>query len=327
MDASSSRTRPASAGDRAAYRTLLRCHGATVPIEDLAGLWGLTRAGALSTLSRLVAHGLATTERDAAHAVAPAPLVEQWSAEQDALLSAAREQLAAVRALLPAVSEPSARDRARDRASSGFETVRVAEVAPVLRRLCEEHEGDLWWLRPDQWRQPDRAATDDWVEPLLRQGRTLRAIYPARILEEGHAALVRRVWLGEQARVIAELPGRLLVVGDSVAIIPRSFDLSDGLALVVEQPALVTSLRLLAESLWERALVVPGLERGTETGHAGSRRLLLDQLARGVKDEQIARALGQSVRTVRRRVASLLEELDTTSRFQAGVEAVRRGWL
>ena len=45
------------------------------------------------------------------------------------------------------------------------------------------------------------------------------------------------------------------------------------------------------------------------------------------KDEQIARALGMSVRTVRRRVADLMDELGADSRFQAGVEAVRRGWI
>ena len=46
-----------------------------------------------------------------------------------------------------------------------------------------------------------------------------------------------------------------------------------------------------------------------------------------MKDEQIARELGLSLRTVRRRVAEVLDELGATSRFQAGVEAVRRGWV
>jgi DNA-binding NarL/FixJ family response regulator len=85
---------------------------------------------------------------------------------------------------------------------------------------------------------------------------------------------------------------------------------------------------VLFESLWERALAVPGIEvaEGSTEGASG-RRLLLDQLAAGAKDEQIARTLGMSLRTVRRRVAQLLDELGAESRFQAGVEAVRRGWL
>jgi DNA-binding NarL/FixJ family response regulator len=57
------------------------------------------------------------------------------------------------------------------------------------------------------------------------------------------------------------------------------------------------------------------------------RRFLLEALGSGAQDEQIARRLGLSLRTVRRRVAELMEELGAQSRFQAGVEAARRGWL
>ena len=54
-----------------------------------------------------------------------------------------------------------------------------------------------------------------------------------------------------------------------------------------------------------------------------SAAFLLQQLAAGAKDEQIARTLGLSLRTVRRRVADLMIELGADTRFQAGVEAVR----
>jgi len=74
-------------------------------------------------------------------------------------------------------------------------------------------------------------------------------------------------------------------------------------------------------------MAVPGLDGQRYTEGVTDQRLLLGQLAGGAKDEQIARALGLSVRTVRRRVAELLEELGADSRFQAGVEAVRRGWI
>ncbi|HEX6875106.1 MAG TPA: helix-turn-helix domain-containing protein, partial [Nocardioidaceae bacterium] len=73
-------------------------------------------------------------------------------------------------------------------------------------------------------------------------------------------------------------------------------------------------------------MAVPGMEQGGEDPD-GQRRLLLHQLTRGAKDEQIARTLGVSLRTVRRRIAELMDELGADSRFQAGAEAVRRGWL
>jgi DNA-binding CsgD family transcriptional regulator len=55
--------------------------------------------------------------------------------------------------------------------------------------------------------------------------------------------------------------------------------------------------------------------------------LLLALLADGLKDEAVARALGVSVRTVRRMVAELMHRLDARSRFQAALLAQRKGWL
>ena len=97
--------------------------------------------------------------------------------------------------------------------------------------------------------------------------------------------------------------------------------------LVIRQPGLVEALTLMFEGLWEKAMSVPGLDPLPGVEGASAQRLLLLELAGGAKDEQIARALGMSVRTVRRRVADLMDELGADSRFQAGVEAVRRGWI
>ncbi|WP_244925358.1 LuxR C-terminal-related transcriptional regulator [Georgenia faecalis] len=50
-------------------------------------------------------------------------------------------------------------------------------------------------------------------------------------------------------------------------------------------------------------------------------------LASGAKDETIARELGLSERTLRRRSSALLARLGAANRFQAGVQAARRGWI
>jgi len=90
----------------------------------------------------------------------------------------------------------------------------------------------------------------------------------------------------------------------------------------VRQHSIVQALTLLFEWMWDDALPFDlGLRRDA------ARRLLLQQLASGAQDEQIARRLGLGLRTVRRRVAELMSELGADSRFQAGVEAARRGWL
>lgn len=50
-------------------------------------------------------------------------------------------------------------------------------------------------------------------------------------------------------------------------------------------------------------------------------------LAKGLKDEAVARRLGISLRTCRKHIAQLMDDLGAGSRFQAGVHAVRRGLL
>ena len=65
----------------------------------------------------------------------------------------------------------------------------------------------------------------------------------------------------------------------------------------------------------------------TATVSPDGRQFLLEQLMAGATDEVIARKLGIGLRTVRRRIAALMIELGVDTRFQAGVEAVRRGWL
>ena len=125
--------------------------------------------------------------------------------------------------------------------------------------------------------------------------------------------------------MISDLPTRMFVIGTTHAVVPEPLGLADEPRLLVRQRALVEALTMLFEQLWERAAPVPALDLGE--ARPDLRRFLLQQLAAGAKDEQIARTLGISLRTVRRRVADLLIELGVDTRFQAGVEAARRGWF
>ena len=114
-----------------------------------------------------------------------------------------------------------------------------------------------------------------------------------------------------------------MIIGATHAILPEPLGFSDSPRLLVRQGALVSALTLLFELYWEKAMPVSEL-----SGSQGSERIfLLRQLLSGAKDEQIARTMGLSLRTVRRRIAELMIELGADTRFQAGAEAVRRGWL
>lgn len=192
----------------------------------------------------------------------------------------------------------------------------------LLTSLIESSKGDLLFLRPDTWAMPRESAISRVVGRAVASGRRSRAIYPFRALAEVPEVLHARRDEGEEVRVIDAMPTRLFVISGTHAVVPEPLGYADEPRLLVRQGALVEALTLLFELYWERSVALP------ETGaRLDERAFLVRQLASGAKDEQIARTLGLSLRTVRRRVAELMIELGVDSRFQAGAEAVRRGWL
>lgn len=204
---------------------------------------------------------------------------------------------------------------------------RIAEgdAATTMARWIAESTGDILTLRPDQWRQPTHPALQRALTEALRSGRTARALYPVRALEQAPDALAERARMGEEIRVLAHVPTRLFVIPLTHALVPDMPGYETAGVLAVHERALVLLLAQYVELLWDRAVPVPELDlRGARER---SRRLLLSELAAGAADEQIARTLGVSLRTVRRRVADLMIDLGADSRFQAGVEAARRGWI
>lgn len=195
----------------------------------------------------------------------------------------------------------------------------------LLTDLITTSSGDMLWLRPDAWRMPREAAVAEVLAEALATGRRSRAIYPVRALQEAPEVLLARARAGEQIRVVADLETRMFVLGKAHAVLPEPLGYTDEPRVHVRQPAVVAALTMWFDLLWDRAAPVGELDLGD--ARPDLRRFLLEQLAEGSTDEQIAPRLGVSLRTVRRRVAALMGELGADTRFQAGVEAVRRGWL
>lgn len=317
-----------SRADEELYRVVLRnpgLHGA-----QLAHLVDRSPGAVAEPLARLVAMEL--VERDdegAVHARPPGEAVGRLLADETRKVQGAQDRLRAVRDLLPSLDADHLAAQAPKGEQVALEVVQHGDVAGLMRSLAADSTGDLLWLRPDQWRLAAGPEIDALVRRLVGGGRKSRAIYPARVLEEAPEVVRSRAEAGESVRVLATVPSRLGIFGETAALLPERWGVTEReRRLVVRQRALVLALRQLFEGMWERAIPVPGLDSQADQGlRAGDRRLLLAQLAGGAKDEQIARALGLSLRTVRRRVAGLLDELGVDSRFQAGVEAVRRGWV
>ena len=240
----------------------------------------------------------------------------------------AGQELAGLAAAIPFLSVSSARPgpgEVHDIQPLDGEISSGGQPVGLIAALIAQSKGDILWLRPDAWRIPREDAMRQVVADAIASGRRSRAIYPVQALHEAKATLVARAQVGEQIRVLPELPTRMFILGSTHAVLPEPLGFVDEPRSLVRQRGLVEALTLLFELMWERASTVPELDLGE--ARPDLRRLLLLQLADGAKDEQIARTLGISLRTVRRRIADLLIELGVDSRFQAGVEAVRRGWL
>jgi DNA-binding transcriptional ArsR family regulator len=200
------------------------------------------------------------------------------------------------------------------------------QLIDVLETLVATTSGEMLFLRPDQWQQQDGLQMDRHVVAAVTAGRQSRAIYPVTLIDVPHESVRTRARGGEQIRMLANVPSRLAIFGGDAVILPDQWGGGPiGAALLVREAPVVLACRALFEELWARAIAVPGYrdEAAPDTG----RRQLLDLLAGGVKDEQISRATGLSLRTVRRRVATLMADLGVDTRFQAGMEAARRGWL
>ncbi|MBB5870389.1 DNA-binding MarR family transcriptional regulator/DNA-binding CsgD family transcriptional regulator [Allocatelliglobosispora scoriae] len=176
-------------------------------------------------------------------------------------------------------------------------------------------------------RPPYALTTSNPVEATaLTRGVKYRAVYAPEALEwPGVLGDIRElVKHGEQARVLPGLRIKLAISDRRLALMPLSLDLTDVRAAVIRPSALLDGLIDFWEMCWQQAIP---LEAPADDPLADDDRDLLTLLVSGLKDEAIARQLGWSVRTMRRRISRLHELLGADNRFQAGVIATRRGLI
>ncbi len=171
---------------------------------------------------------------------------------------------------------------------------------------------------------------------LTARGVTYRCIYDRSMFDQPDRArmLLDGVAGGEQARVMTGVPMRLFVVDGRHALLA----LEKGgeaihSAVVIHPSSLLDALTRLFDTLWQRAVPISqpagraqpaGTDPDSPSHHDTA---LLTLLATGLTDEAIARQLDVSQRTVQRYIRGLMDRLGADTRFQAGLQAGRRGWL
>jgi hypothetical protein len=134
---------------------------------------------------------------------------------------------------------------------------------------------------------------------------------------------------GAQVRTADQVIDRILIYDRETAFLPAHSGPDGGDAddppvrgaIVVREPTLVAFVCSVFQHLWDGATpFVPDTSRAPALGD-DVKQSILRLMAMGYKDEMVARRLGMSVRTCRRHISEITEELEATSRFQAGYNA------
>ena len=151
-------------------------------------------------------------------------------------------------------------------------------------------------------------------EEFARRGFALRYLFPASAIAtaEDRAAIDVLHELGAPVRVTTSVPSWFYVDRGVMAGLPQTWGAtSPGGMVMVYSPQVVEAISALFEAMWEKATPLPLPASGW--------RPVLELMARGRSDEQIADQLGLGVRTVRRRIAEAMAEHGVASRFELGV--------
>ncbi|MGK5738752.1 helix-turn-helix domain-containing protein [Micromonospora sp. URMC 103] len=320
------------------YEALTRRRQATQ--VDLLGDVALSRAQLTRTLGRLVDRGLANRlpGRPTRYAATPPDQVATFliaERERDLLrLRTHADQLA---------KEIRLRDGGGRHPAELVEVIEgAANLRATLVRLQREARVQIRGLDRAPYLDNPVSGNSEETHQLADRGLVYRVIYDqsALAIPGRMAEIWRGIQSGERARVASHVPMKMMLCDDRLALIPAMTggQLADA-AYLVHPSSLLDAVSELFEALWERAVainrsVVANQSTGADpTGDERPDRLsdrdieLIGLLAGGATDERIARTLGWSVRTVHRHVHRLMAMVGAETRFQAGMEAVRRGWV
>ncbi|WP_231618715.1 helix-turn-helix transcriptional regulator [Nonomuraea sp. SBT364] len=224
-------------------------------------------------------------------------------------------------------------DAGRDHRSGPFpvESASGADVLyeSVMGMAVQSPPMTLLTAIPDERTMTDFASkfAEPWTDAQRRGLLVVRAVLPVATLPLPGVRdqLTRLVETGGQVRTLDRVPSWFMTAGSDMAGLPATWggNLPDHAYnfYLMRTPIVTGLLRSLFEEWWGRAVPLPW-----QHGVSGMAQVLR-LAAQGLCDDSIARQLGLSVRTVRARFADAMTELGAQSRFHAGVEAARRGWL
>lgn len=307
--------------EESVYRLLVSTGGAGCErVADALG-WEPARAGrALGTL-RQVRLVQACAERDDTWvAVDPATATLQFTRPLEGAIQAWQAQVEGIRGRLSALTSVYAAG-----ARPGDTVVSIAGLPDLIASLDETAArctGEVVTVQPlGKGVQALAAHAAGRDRALLGRGVRVRAVFPhlAR-----HDTVVRDYAeavsvLGGEVRTTASTLPALVVFDRSVAYLLDEESVAS--AQRVTNPALVGFVMQAVENAWvggETFSAATGGNRIPDLLAGETKETIVRLLAAGYKDEVVARRLGIALRTCRKYIAEIFDDLGAQSRFQAG---------
>ena len=291
-------------------------------VKEIAVGLRRTEPSTHATVDRLRQAGLVTNNGD--HRIRPTPggprlLFEHLRSEIEDEYNHKRKQATELQVQFTRVLDSAVLESARH---EGAVTVLTSDMA--VEKCLLDLAGHARRTVLSMW--ADDQISFDRIDAVIhsvasQRTLTVRSIFPSAVTP----SLDDRRALNASVRSAAQPPLTLHLFDQRVAVVVAN----DTAAVVTREPALVLAMSALFEATWASSVDVPAGSSSDPSDLPLDREdvALLQLLSDGAKDEQVARTMGMSVRTVRRRVSSLLDSLDASSRFQAGALARSRGWI
>ncbi|MER5780342.1 LuxR C-terminal-related transcriptional regulator [Streptomyces mobaraensis] len=313
---------------------LLLTEGETIGPETAARILGMTERELRSAIAVLHERGLLLKPQDGRlpRLVSPEAMLGRLIELQRSWHEQAAAALGPMLSALDALGESAARTAAGD--SQACTVHGQEQITKVLQDAAYRAREEIVSLHPGA-PLPADVLEDSRLrnQRVLDRGVRMRSVYLKSMVRVPHGqAHVRAMQkAGAEVRLAVVLPFRLIVVDRSLAFTSLRDREGEAVALRLRGPELGDLLHQIFEFCWLSAEPVgragSGLPSRAEGPPGMSERELaiVRMLFEGRKDESIARALGVSVRTLRRLMTDVMRKLGAETRFQAGAQAVRLG--
>lgn len=302
-----------SPDEERAYRFLVT-HGRSHCAEVAADI-GLDPREATTVLVSLHEAGLVSAE-DGAYRAAPPELALRG------LLVRRRDELGRAEAVLTELAAAFQSGQGQDSLRTLVEVVVGTEE--VRRRFTQVQYAATRRVRAFVKAEHTVVAAEENTaeSDAVKRGVVYEVVLERSLLEQPGMLerVVATVDAGERLRATENLPLRMLIADDDVALVPLAADGELG-AVVVRRSGLLEALTALFEQTWERSRDVRvQLGEGEELDER-----IVTLLLQGYGDTAISNQLAISPRTVQRRVRVLMDRAGASSRIQLGYWLGRRG--